>query len=95
MPFGRSALGAECWPRRQPAPICKGRSNVASLFRLQERVATLMQRGAALDRIESEVIEGSGLDSDQKAALWLYAWSFVENREQREQAARYLAVTGD
>ena len=66
-----------------------------SLFRLQERVAGLMQGGASLDHVEMEVIESSDLDSDQKAALWLYAWSFVEGQEQRAQAARYLAAVGD
>jgi hypothetical protein len=66
---------------------------VASLFSLQECVASMMQGGAALELVEAEVIEPSDLHSEQKAALWLYAWSFVEGREQRAQAARYLAAT--
>jgi hypothetical protein len=66
-----------------------------SLFRLQERVASLMQGGASLDHVEMEVVESSDLDPDQKAALWLYAWSFVEGQEQRAQAARYIAAVGD
>jgi len=40
--------------------------------------------------VESEVIDPCELSSDQKAALWLYAWSFMERREQRDQATRYL-----
>jgi hypothetical protein len=55
----------------------------------------MMQGDASLDRVETEVIEPSDLNSDQKAALWLYAWSFVEGREQRAQAARFLAAAGD
>jgi hypothetical protein len=63
---------------------------VASVFRLQERVATMMHGGDSLNRVEREVIEPSDLKPDQKAALWLYAWSFMEGREQREEASRYL-----
>lgn len=70
-------------------------SNVTSLFSLQERVATLMQGGASLDRVETEVIAPSDLDSEQKAALWLYAWSFLHGREQRAEAAHFLIAIGD
>lgn len=63
---------------------------MASVVRLQERVATMMRCGARLDEVESEVIDPCELSSDQKAALWLYAWSFMEGREQRDQATRYL-----
>jgi hypothetical protein len=66
-----------------------------SLLRLQERVATMMVGGESLDRVETKVIEPSELDFDQKAALWLYAWSFLEGREQRALAARHLAAAGD
>jgi hypothetical protein len=66
-----------------------------SLPRLQERVATMMVGGESLDRVETEVIEHSELHSDQKAALWLYAWSFLEGREQRALAGRHLAAAGD
>ena len=68
---------------------------MASLSSLQERVATMTHDGASLDRIETEVIEPSGLDPEQKAALWLYAWSFLEGREQRAEAGRYLVAVGD
>jgi phytoene/squalene synthetase len=61
---------------------------VAGVVRLQERVAALMSCGASLDRVEDEIIDPSDLSADQKAALWLYAWSFMEGREQREQVVR-------
>lgn len=61
-----------------------------SVVRLQERVAAMMRCGARLDQVESEVIDPCELSSDQKAALWLYAWSFIEAGEQRVQATRYL-----
>jgi hypothetical protein len=67
---------------------------VASIVRLQERVAAMMQGGGPLDVVESEVIDPSELSSDQKAALWLYAWSFIEGHEQRDSATRYLMNAG-
>jgi hypothetical protein len=63
---------------------------VAGVIRLQERIAFMMHGGISLDRIEADVIEPSGLSEDRKAALWLYAWSFKEGREQRDEASRYL-----
>jgi hypothetical protein len=57
---------------------------------LQERIAALMERGVSLDQVEENVIEPSPLDPDQKAALWLYAWSFVDTHSQREEAVAYL-----
>jgi hypothetical protein len=63
---------------------------VASTYRLQEQIAGLMLGGASLDSVEEEVIEPCGLDEDRKAALWLYAWSFMDGSEQRSQAARLL-----
>jgi hypothetical protein len=63
---------------------------VASVVRLQERIATMMQAGASLDRVESEVIDRSGLNADRKAALWLYAWSFMDAAEQRRTARSML-----
>jgi hypothetical protein len=68
---------------------------MAELMRLQELVATMMERGASWDSVETEIIEPSELNADQKAALWLYGWSFVEGHEQRAEAARYLAAVAD
>jgi hypothetical protein len=68
---------------------------MSNLSALQERVATMMLDGASLDRVEEEVIEPSQLNSEQKAAVWLYAWSFVKPQEQRAQAERYLVAVRD
>jgi hypothetical protein len=65
-------------------------SRVTATAMLQEQVATMMLNGAALDLVESEVIDPSDLDADRKAALWLYAWSFTNNGEQRAMAGRFL-----
>ena len=63
---------------------------MASVFGLQERIAAMMRCGAPLDEVESEVIDPCTLSADQKAALWLYAWSFMERGEQRDHATRCL-----
>jgi hypothetical protein len=67
---------------------------VAGTIRLQERIAMMMYHGASLDRVEDEVIDKNELTPDQKAGLWLYAWSFMEGTEQRAQATQYLVASG-
>jgi hypothetical protein len=63
---------------------------VVAMVRLQERIAVMMHGGASLDRVEAEVIDGSDLNSDQKAALFLYASSFLKGAERGAEATRYL-----
>ena len=67
---------------------------MAGIVRYQERIAVMMQCGASLDRVEEEVIAKTELSSDRKAALWLYAWSFMEGTEQRARATDYLLSGG-
>lgn len=43
--------------------------------RLVAEIASRMRSGASLVEVEDAVISPSALDSDRKAALWLYAWS--------------------
>ena len=38
-------------------------------------VRRLMSRGGSVDDVDAEIIEPSGFNPDEKAALWLYAWS--------------------
>lgn len=63
---------------------------MTSLVVIQERIAEMMRSGAPLETVESQVINTCELSADQKAALWLYAWSFMERGEQRDHATRYL-----
>ena len=65
-----------------------------SVVGLQERIAAMMRCGTTLDQVENQVIDPCELSKDQKAALWLYAWSFMEGKEQRDQATRYLLHVG-
>jgi hypothetical protein len=42
---------------------------------LQETVDKLVDAGRPLDRIESEVLAPSPLSEEERAGLWLHAWS--------------------
>lgn len=53
-----------------------------------------MRHGDSIDDVDLEVIERSGLNVDQKAALWLYAWSFVPRRKQRASAKLHMRLVG-
>jgi hypothetical protein len=74
--------------------LATGGEPVGSVIRLQERIDAMMRRGASLDRVEGEVIDPSPLSPDQKDALWLYAWSFMEGREPDHKETGYLLNVG-
>jgi hypothetical protein len=50
------------------------------MIRQQEQIAVLMECGATLERVEREIIEPSGLNSDHKCALWLFAVGLADNQ---------------
>jgi hypothetical protein len=56
----------------------------------QSRIAQMMERGATFDEVEADVIHDAPCDSDEKAALWLYAWSFMPRGRQRYRAKQRL-----
>jgi hypothetical protein len=58
------------------------------LAELQGKVRARVRRGKSLEEIEAAIIDSSPLDEDQRAALWLYAWSWVSGRGQRAEVAR-------
>jgi hypothetical protein len=51
----------------------------------------MMECGISLDQVEIEVIDHSPLNQDQKAALWLYAWSFRDDPTQGREATQHVA----
>lgn len=53
-------------------------------------IETRMQLGETFDRIEDEINQDTVLDDEQKAALWLFAWSCQSGAHQR-LTARQLA----
>jgi hypothetical protein len=68
---------------------------VPGTTRLKDQVAVMMLTGASLGRVETDLIDPAPVNANQKAALWLFARSFVDLGEQRAEASRYLALLGD
>jgi len=61
----------------------------ADLIELRDTITERMDQGSPLDVVEAELIESQDqLDDDEKAALWLFAWSFVPPLRQRNEALR-------
>ena len=58
---------------------------MSTLKQLQGDVALRMRRGDTFASVETQVIDASGLSDAEKAALWLYGWSFVNYRRQRRK----------
>jgi hypothetical protein len=63
---------------------------MSTLKHLQGEIASRMRRGDAFVMIEDEVINASRLSDPEKAALWLYGWSFVDWRRQRREAVAHI-----
>ena len=68
---------------------------MSTLKQLQGDVAARMRRGDAFASVEAAVIDPSGLSEAEKAALWLYGWSFVHWRRQRAEAAAHIDALAD
>jgi hypothetical protein len=62
------------------------------LGRARTDVRRRMSRGGSVDDVDAEIIEPSMLSTNEKAALWLYAWSYVPARMQRRWADRHLRM---
>jgi hypothetical protein len=59
---------------------------------LEEIHERIVEQGESLDRVEDELINpASGLSTDQRAALWLYAWSLQSPAHQRYEARNFLS----
>jgi hypothetical protein len=65
---------------------------MSTLKQLQEDVDFRMRRGDTFASVETQVIDASGLSDAEKAALWLYGWSFVNFRLQRREAVAHIDV---
>jgi hypothetical protein len=64
---------------------------MTTLMELQGAIEVRMRRGQSFSAVEDEIIEPSRLSDDAKSALWLYAWSFVDWRAQRQEAYAHIA----
>jgi len=60
---------------------------------LQDEIAVRLDVGESLTDVQAELIEtADGLSEDERAALWLFAWSYRESA--RHDAGRMLAGVG-
>jgi hypothetical protein len=63
---------------------------MARSIEAQLEVETLVIAQGRIDGAEELINEDSGLDDEQKAALWLYGWSLLPTARQRRMALSYL-----
>ena len=63
---------------------------MSTLRECQAEIAARMRRGDAFSSVEEQLIDSSSFSEREKAALWLFGWSFVDWRRQRREAVRHL-----
>jgi hypothetical protein len=67
-------------------------SPVSSTIDLGQQVyRRIVEQGESLDKVEHELIGvADHLNNEQRAAVWLYAWSLQSAAHQRYQSRRFL-----
>jgi hypothetical protein len=69
---------------------------MSTLKECQSEIAARMRRGETFASVEEQVIDPSDLSEREKAALWLFGWSFVHWRRQRREAVNHIdLLAGD
>jgi hypothetical protein len=63
---------------------------MSALKQAQAEIASRMRQGETFETVEDEVIDCSTFSEAEKAALWLYGWSFVDWRRQRREAVAHI-----
>jgi hypothetical protein len=58
----------------------------------QDVVEGMMDASEPFGEVELFINEAAGLDQDEKAALWLFAWSLRDTRVQRREALTMLSA---
>jgi hypothetical protein len=67
--------------------------SMGTFLDLQSRVQTVMEAGRPMEDAEDFINDPSiDLSDDERAALWLWAWSLLPEHRQRYQALRYLEL---
>jgi hypothetical protein len=60
----------------------------------RDAVAELIMSGTPFDDVETSIDEIEDLTTDEKAALWLFAFSLRDPSEQQSDAQAHLASVG-
>jgi hypothetical protein len=61
-----------------------------SVRQARAEIASRLRRGEAFADVESELIDPGDFSEAEKAALWLYGWSFVPAASQRREANAHI-----
>ena len=70
----------------------RGTHEVPALTRYRDAIADRMRGGERFGAVEDAIDDVAGLTQDEKAALWLYAFSLRAPSEQQRDARTNLAV---
>jgi hypothetical protein len=62
-----------------------------SLNALRAQISLWIDDGQTLPTIEDELIEPATLSEDERAALWLYAWSYARHQRPGPRPVESLA----
>jgi hypothetical protein len=86
--LARNFAAKHWFPNRRGSTM----SRVSSTFDLGEQVYhRIVEHGESLDQVEQELIgPARDVNEEQRAALWLYAWSLQSAAHQRYQSRRFL-----
>ena len=78
------------WDRERGLPVTGGSDSPPGLAAYREAVSELLTAGQPFGQIEDSIDRTDDLSADEKAALWLFAFSLRDARD-RQRAARALA----
>ena len=70
----------------------RGTQQTPALVRYRDAIAELIRAGESFGDIEEAIDDVGGLTHDQKAALWLFAFSLRDRAEQQRDARAHLAA---
>ena len=65
---------------------------MSTLTECQAEIAARMRRGETFASVEEHLIDPSSFSEREKAALWLFGWSFVNWRRQRREAVKHIEM---
>ena len=65
---------------------------MSTLTECQAEIAVRMRRGDTFASVEEQLIDPGSFSEREKAALWLFGWSFVDWRRQRREAVRHIEM---
>ena len=69
----------------------RGTQHRQDLSGYRDEVTELIEAGEPFDIVESAIDEAADLTRDQKAGLWLFAFSLLDRDQQQRDARAHLA----